>query len=114
MGKPKNRRSGVVFSTDPDYTYGFDDDTEEPDTLPPSRQNLRITRQRLKGNKMVTRILHFEGSVDDLKRLGKELKQHCGCGGSQKDGEILLQGDFRDKVGTYLTEKGYRYKFSGG
>lgn len=114
MAKKQNRRSGVVFSTDPDFGYSFDEGDQATDTLLPSQQNLRITRQRIKGNKMVTRILHFEGTTDDLKDLAKALKQHCGCGGSQKDGDIILQGDFRDKAGNYLTENGYRYKFSGG
>lgn len=109
----KNKRKGVVYSTDPDFEYD-DELNEEAATLPPHQQDLRISLQRLKGNKVVTRIYQFVGTEDDLKALGKTLKNKCGCGGSVKDGEILLQGDFRPKVQAYLSEKGYKFKLAGG
>lgn len=114
MSKKKQRRSGIVYSTDPDFDPELDQDEQETETLPPSQQNLRISLQRLKGNKVVTRVYQFKGSDEDLKDLGKQLKQTCGCGGSVKDGEILLQGDFRELVGKELTKQGFKYKFSGG
>ena len=113
MGKKNKKRSGIVYSTDPDYDYQTEEELEE-ETLPPNQQNLRITLQRLKGNKSLTKVYAFVGSPEDLKNLGKELKSLCGCGGSVKNGEILLQGDFREKVKGYLTKKGYKYKQVGG
>jgi translation initiation factor 1 len=116
MGKKNNKsqRSGLVYSTDPDFEPELDDDGAEMETLPPAKQQLRITLQRLKGNKVVTRVYQFVGQEDDLKDLGKQLKQKCGCGGSVKDGDILLQGDFRELIGSELQRLGYRYKFVGG
>jgi len=113
MAKKKNKKSGIVFSTDPEYDYE-DDLLEEEETLPPSQQNLRITLQRLKGNKVVTKVYNFEGKEEDLKALGKELKSLCGCGGAVKNGEILLQGDFREKIKQALDREGYKYKTVGG
>ncbi|MEL6255305.1 MAG: translation initiation factor [Bacteroidota bacterium] len=113
MAKKRNKKSGIVFSTDPDYEYGYDEDIVV-ETLPPQQQDLRISRQRLKGNKMVTKVYQFVGTDDDLKDLGKTLKQKCGCGGSVKEGEILLQGDFVEKVKNELSKMGYKSKQSGG
>lgn len=113
MGKKKNKRSGIVYSTDPDYAYDVEQE-EEVETLPPKQQDLRITLQRLKGNKQVTKVYQFVGSEADFKQLGKDLKSLCGCGGAVKNGEILLQGDFREKVKKYLTSKGYKHKQVGG
>lgn len=108
------KRLGVVYSTSNDYDY--DNNTnEEDDTIPVKQQKLTISldRKNRKG-KAVTLIAGFIGTNDDLKELGKLLKNKCGVGGSVKDGEILLQGDHRDKVVQYLTEKGYKTKKSGG
>jgi len=113
MAKKRNKKSGIVYSTDSDYDYDYEDDFVE-ETLPPQQQDLRISRQRLKGNKVVTKIYQFVGSDDDLKDLGKTLKQKCGCGGSVKGGEILLQGDFVEKVKNELSKMGYKSKQSGG
>ena len=113
MPKKRNKKSGIVYSTDSDYDYDYEEDFVE-ETLPPQQQDLRISRQRLKGNKMLTRVYQFVGTNDDLKDLGKTLKQKCGCGGSVKDGEILLQGDFVEKVKTELGKMGYKSKQSGG
>jgi translation initiation factor 1 len=113
MAKKKNRREGIVYSTDPDYDYAHDE-VEEQETLPPQRQTLKLHLDRLKGNKLVTRIENFVGSDEDLKALGKKLKQLCGCGGTTKNGVILLQGSFRDKVAKALADQGYKYKMVGG
>lgn len=115
MAKKNNRtnRKGVVYSTDPNYAFEEEEDLSA-ETLPPHQQDLRISLQRLKGNKQVTRIYQFVGQDEDLKALGKSLKNYCGCGGSVKDGEILLQGDFRTKIQAYLKDAGYKFKLSGG
>jgi translation initiation factor 1 len=112
--KKKSDNLGFVFSTDPDFDFNHEE--EEMDTLPPGEQVLRIVldRKKRKG-KEVTLIIGFEGQEDDLKDLGKFLKTKCGVGGSVKDGEILLQGDHRDKVVKLLVDKGYtNTKKSGG
>ena len=106
-------RLGVVFSTNPDYQYATADDNE-PATLPPSQQNLRIWLDRLKGGRVATVVRGFVGSQEDLAELGKELKKSCGVGGTAKDGEIIIQGDHRDRVIELLTKAGYRCKRSGG
>lgn len=105
---------GVVYSTDPGFEYKSDG-REEPATLSPEDQTLyvRLDRRNRKG-KTVTLVEGFAGSGEDLKELGKELKSQCGSGGSVKQGEILLQGDFRDRVVSILKDKGYKVKKSGG
>ena len=114
----KNRRdkgrSGVVYSTNNDYDYDYDDDFVE-ETLAPSDQNLKVMLdKKSRGGKQVTLVDGFVGTEEDLKDLGKLLKSKCGVGGSAKNGEILVQGDFRDKVLQILQKEGYRAKRVGG
>jgi len=115
MGKKKIKKviSGVVYSTNQNYDYSYDDEQEE-ETLPINEQDLRIVLDRKKGGKVVTTIIDFIGSKEDLKTLGKKLKTYCGVGGTVKNGEILIQGDFRDKILALLLKKGYKAKKKGG
>ncbi len=106
-------RLGVVFSTNPDYEYNTADEAEA-ETLDPAKQNLKIWLDRLKGGRVATVVRGFVGSSDDLAALGKELKKSCGVGGTAKDGEIIIQGDHRDRVVELLTKAGYRCKKAGG
>ena len=104
------KRLGVVFSTNPDFNYE-EESEEEPQTLEPSRQNLIVSIDRKgRGGKQVTLVTGFVGTSDDLAELGRTLKVKCGVGGSAKDGEITIQGDFRDRVVALLKDMGYRAK----
>lgn len=101
-------RLGVMYSTNPDYEYQTDKEAEE-ETLPKDKQRLRITLdKRNRGGKVVTLVSGFRGTGNDLAALGKLLKTRCGVGGSTKDGEIIIQGDWRQKVADILTKEGYR------
>ncbi|MBO8439260.1 MAG: translation initiation factor [bacterium] len=103
-------RLNIVYSTNPDFVYETGR-TEERETLPPSRQNLTVQLdKRNRAGKKVTLITGFVGNEDDLKELGKLLKTKCGAGGSAKDGEIVVQGDWREKVGAMLRGLGYKCK----
>ncbi len=113
MAKGKSSKGGIVYSTNPNYSKDRSD-TPHAITLSPDRQDLRIHLDRLKGNKLSTRITGFVGSDEDLTELGKILKSHCGVGGTAKENIILLQGDVRPKVELRLTALGYRHKRSGG
>ena len=107
MGKKsKKSRIGVVYSTNPDYEYEHEEDTVE--TLPKPQQKLRvmIDRKQRKG-KEVTLITGFVGIEEDLKDLGKMLKSKCGVGGSAKNGEIIVQGNNKQKVIDLLKKEGY-------
>ncbi len=117
MGRKNNRdkgRAGVVYSTNSDFSYDYDND-EEQETLAASAQNLKVMLdKKSRGGKQVTLVEGFVGTDDDLKDLGKMLKSKCGVGGSAKGGEILIQGDHRDKVLQLLQKEGYRAKRVGG
>lgn len=114
MAKNKKNRDGIVFSTNPYHSYEYEEDSVE-ETLPPNQQDLRVMLdKKSRGGKQVTLITGFIGDPEDLKDLGKTLKSKCGVGGSAKDGEILVQGDHRDKVLKILIDMGYKAKKSGG
>lgn len=114
MEKDWKKRLGVVFSTNPDFQYTAERE-EEQVTLPPKQQNLKVSldRKQRKG-KSVTLVTGFIGPEEDLKTLGKLLKTKCGVGGTVKDGEILVQGDFCDKIISILISEGYKVKRTGG
>ena len=107
MSKNKRNLTGIVYSTDPRFVPQTDE-TSETETLAPGIQPLRIrldTKQR--AGKAVTLVDGFTGLSTDLEELGKKLRNHCGAGGSVKDGQILVQGDHRDKVLQWLHKNGY-------
>ncbi len=107
-------RLGVVFSTNSNFEYEQDMEQEEQ-TLAPQQQNLRIwLDSKHRAGKSATIVRGFVGSQADLKELGKLLKSRCGVGGSAKDGEIIIQGDHRDKVLNILISSGYKCKKAGG
>ncbi len=114
MGNDWKERLGVVYSTNPDFSYETESENEEM-TLPPRQQKLYVSldRKNRKG-KSVTLVTGFVGHEDDLKELGKLLKTRCGVGGSAKNGEIFIQGDFRERVIEILKTEGYILKRSGG
>jgi len=110
MGNDWKDRLGVVYSTNPDFKYETADAPEE-ETLPPERQRLVVTiDRRNRGGKQVTLVAGFAGKAEDLKELGRVLKTRLGVGGAAKDGEITIQGDFRDKVTDLLRQLGYNAK----
>ena len=103
-------RLGVVFSTNPDFQYQIEEELEA-ETLEPSKQKLVVKIDRKgRAGKQVTLVTGFVGNEEDLKELGKMLKVKCGVGGSAKDGEIVIQGDFRDRVTELLKSAGYNAK----
>ena len=110
----KKKRVNVVYSTNPDYNFDYDDENSE-ETLIPESQDLRVMldRKQRKG-KSVTLVSGFVGEEDDLKDLAKMLKSKCGVGGTAKNGEILIQGDHRTKILDLLKSAGYKAKQSGG
>lgn len=110
----KKERLNVVYSTNPNFQFEYEEEIQ-PETLSKNQQKLYVSIDRKqRGGKEVTLIEGFVGSEDDLKDLGKMLKQKCGVGGAVKDGEILIQGNFRDKVCDLLEKEGYSVKRKGG
>jgi translation initiation factor 1 len=108
-----NKKGGLVYSTNPDLNRPRE---EEPvESLPPQQQQLRVMiDKKQRGGKKVTLVTGFQGNNNDLEQLGKMLKTKCGVGGTVKDGEIMIQGDFRDKILQLLISLGYKTKLSGG
>ena len=112
--KKRDKREGIVYSTNSNFQYQYNE-AEEEETLPPQQQNLRVMLdKKSRGGKQVTLITGFTGTSEDLKNMEKSLKGKFGVGGSSKNGEILIQGDFRDKIVEILSKEGYKVKKSGG
>ena len=110
--KDKNRVN-IVYSTNPEFKYEHEE-SEETRTLPNRQQNLRVMLDcKQRAGKKVTLITGFKGLKDDLEKLGKTLKTKCGTGGSTKDAQIIIQGDFCDKILNYLLNEGYKAKRAG-
>lgn len=109
MGKKnKGRGDGLVYSTNQDYYNDYEEESQNEDTLPKNQQKLRVkldSKQR--AGKIVTLVDGFVGDADDLKDLGKELKTKCGAGGSAKNGQIIIQGDYKEKIIDWLHDWGY-------
>jgi translation initiation factor 1 len=114
MAKSKKEKVNIVYSTNPDFQFQFDEEKEQ-ETLAKNQQKLYVSIDRKqRGGKEVTLIEGFIGNEDDLKELGKMLKSKCGVGGSVKDNEIIIQGSFRDKIYDMLLKDGYGVKKKGG
>jgi translation initiation factor 1 len=113
MSRKDKNRVNIVFSTNPNFSYDKEE-SEEANTLDPQQQNLKIFLDRIGGGKMISRVSGFIGKAADLETLTKMLKQKCGVGGNAKDGEILIQGDNREKLLTLLQKEGYKVKKAGG
>jgi len=110
----KKEKLNIVYSTNPDFQYQFDEE-EQIDTLPKNQQKLYVSIDRKqRAGKEVTLVEGFVGAEDDLKELGKLLKNKCGVGGTVKDNEILIQGNFKDKIFDLLVKEGYAVKKKGG
>ena len=104
----KKGRINIVYSTNPDFNYQYEEQ-EEQATLPPEKQNLRVTLDsKQRAGKIVTLIDGFIGKEEDLKELAKLLKNKCGVGGSVKEGQIIIQGAFKDKILAILHDNNYR------
>ncbi len=105
--KNKPDKGGFVFSTDPNFRFESEEN-EQQETLPPAQQNLRVKLEtKHRAGKTVTLVDGFVGTEEDAEKLGKQLKNQCGSGGSVKDGEIIVQGDHREKVLQFLLKNGY-------
>ena len=114
MSKKNKNIQGVVYSTNPEFEYQHQQE-EVFDTLPNEKQDLRVMLdKKQRAGKAVTLITGFIGKNEDLEVLGKLLKTKCGVGGTVKDGEIMIQGDFRDKIMLLLQQAGYKAKKAGG
>lgn len=108
----KNKGGRIMYSTDPDFE--FEEDNLEPETLPNQEQTLFVSIDKKKrAGKSVVLVEGFVGSSEDLKELAKKLKNLCGVGGTAKDGEIIIQGDFKEKVATFLEKEAFKVKRKG-
>ena len=110
----KKNREGIVYSTNSDFEYSYQPGANAQ-TLPPAQQNLKVMLdKKSRAGKQVTLVNGFVGTPQDLEILTKKLKSKCGVGGSTKEGEIIIQGDFRDKIMQLLLADGYKAKKIGG
>ena len=112
MGQNKKNRKGVMYSTNPNFKYQYKN--QEIQTLSNNAQHLKVCIDKHRAGKIAVTIKDFVGNAEDLKALGKLLKTKCGVGGSAKNGEIIIQGDVRDKVMEILEKEEYNYKRVGG
>jgi translation initiation factor 1 len=117
MSKPKKNSlsdlGGIMYSTDPTFSYASEEETSE--VISNNQQDLRVMLDRKnRGGKAVTLVTGYRGSNQELEILAKMLKTKCGVGGSAKEGEIIVQGDFRDKIVLILQKEGFKVKKSGG
>ncbi len=106
--KNKDRNDGLVYSTNQEYFNDYDEPQEDAETLPKEKQKLRVkldSKQR--AGKLVTLVEGFTGVPEDMEALGKQLKTKCGAGGSVKDGLIIIQGDYKEKIIAWLKDWGY-------
>lgn len=114
MAKKNKKRTDVVYSTNPNFQFSEEEEYAD-ETLPVSQQDLRVMLDKKQRNgKEVTLVTGFIGTEEDLKDLGKAVKQKCGVGGSVKDGEIIIQGNQVTKVMEYLQKENYKVKKAGG
>lgn len=111
MAKKEHKgRTGVVYSTEESFNYTYEGEAEA-ETLPADKQKLKVLLDsKGRAGKTVTVITGFVGSTADLEDLGKKMKNKLGVGGSVKDGEVLIQGDFRTRIVPLLNEMGYKVK----
>jgi translation initiation factor 1 len=112
MSKKKNNLKGVIYSTNPNFEFEYENDQLE--TLSTEKQNLKVCIDKHRAGKIAVIIKDFVGSTDDLNTLSKMLKAKCGVGGTAKNGEIIIQGNVRDKVMDILEKQGYNCKRVGG
>lgn len=107
MSKKRSNSSGLVYSTDPNFKLPGEE-KDDTATLPPNQQNLRIRLDaRQRAGKVVTLVQGFEGKLTDLEALGRSIKSYCGTGGSAKDNEIIIQGDNRERILSWLHKQGF-------
>ncbi len=105
--KNKSDKHGFVYSTNPDFRFE-EEEQEKQDTYPPQQQKLKVRLEtKHRGGKTVTLVEGFSGKEEDLEKLGKQLKNICGTGGAAKEGEIIIQGDQREKIVQWLLKNGY-------
>ena len=112
MVKNKKNKKGIMYSTNPNFEFEYENQNMQ--TLSNNKQHLKVCIDKHRAGKIAVIIKDFVGNTEDLKALGKLLKTKCGVGGSAKNGEIIIQGDLRDKIMEILDKEGYNYKRVGG
>ena len=112
MAKNKKKRKGIMYSSNPDFEFKYEN--QDIKTLPNNEQHLKVCIDKHRAGKTAVIIKDFVGSTDNLNSLSKILKTKCGVGGTAKNGEIIIQGNIRDKVMNILEKEGYNYKRVGG